>query len=105
MLGRGGKEDPCVPRSTLLKIQKDPKRVCPRFELTPENAPLAELAWFAVKLGGDHPLFQMLFDMHSDGLDAEQKMAAFYRVIGAVSDPGISARIKTARERALRETE
>jgi hypothetical protein len=100
---RGGREDPCVPPHTLRKIQQDPTRVCPRFELTPENEALAETAWFAVKLGGDHPLFAKLFDLQSADLDAESRLAAFYRIISAVSDPGIAARIKAERERALRQ--
>lgn len=105
---KGGKEDPCVPRHALLKLQLNPDgsptgQFCPRFELRPENVPLAEIAWFAVKLGGDHPLFSKLFDMQAEGLDPEAKLAAFYKVINAVSNDGIAARIKAARERALRE--
>lgn len=97
---RGGKEEPCVPTHMLLKIQKDTSRVCPRIELLPENEPLAEVASFAVKLGGDHPLFNKLFDLQTAKCDAESKLAAFYRIIGAVSDPGIAVRIKAERERA-----
>jgi hypothetical protein len=102
MLGRGGEEDPCVPRATLLKIQRDPKRICPRFELTEDNEVLAEIAWFAVKLGGDHPLFHKLFDLHTAELSPEGKRRAFLTVVRAVSDEGIAARIKAERERALK---
>ncbi len=97
---RGGKEEPCVPTHTLLKIQRDPSRVCPRIELLPENEAVSEVAMFAVKLGGDHPLFDKLFDLKTAECDAESKLAAFYRIIGAVSDPGIAARIKAERQRA-----
>ncbi len=97
---RGGDEEPCVPTHTLRKIQADPTRVCPRVELLPENEALAEVASFAVKLGGDHPLFDKLFDLQTAECDAEAKLAAFYRIIGAVSDTGIAARIKAERERA-----
>lgn len=102
---RGGTEDPCVPASTILKIQRNPTRVCPRYELLEENEALAEIAWFAVKLGGDHPLFHKLFDLQSEGLSPEGKRLAFLQVIRAVSDDGIAARIKAARERALRDRE
>jgi hypothetical protein len=105
MRGIGGTEEPCVPRLTLLKIQRDPKRICPRYELTEENEALGEIAWFAVKLGGDHPLFHKLFDLHTSELSAEGKRRAFLTIIRAVSDDGIAARIKAERERALRSKE
>lgn len=97
---RGGREEECVPRATLLKIQQDPERVCPRIELTPDNEVAAEIAWFAVKLGGDHPLFGQLFNLQTAHMDAESRLALFYRIVAAVSDPGIAARIKAERERA-----
>jgi len=102
---RGATEDPCVPPHHLKKIQMDPKRVCPRVELTEENRTLAEIAWFAIKLGGDHPLFNKLFDLHTVELGPEQRLAIFYRIIAAVSDDGIAARIKGERERAARSKE
>lgn len=100
---RGGREEPCVSPIVLAKIQEDPARVCPRVELLEENLPLAEIAWFAVKLGGDHALFHKLFDLHTEGLDQETKLAVFRRIVNAVSDEGIAARIKAERERALRQ--
>jgi hypothetical protein len=99
---RGGREEECVPRATILRIQQDPTRLCPRVELQPENEVAAEVAWFAVKLGGDHPLFGQMFTLQTSEMGAEDRLRLFYRVIGAVSDPGIAARIKAERERALR---
>jgi hypothetical protein len=87
----------------LLKIQRETNRYCPRFELSPENEALAAIAWFAVKLGGDHPLFEKLFDLQTADLDHEARLAVFYRIMAAVSDEGIAARIRAARERALRQ--
>jgi hypothetical protein len=103
MRGIGGSEEPCVNRITLLKIQRESKRVCPRFELDADNEVLAAIAWFAVKLGGDHPLFSKFFDLQTAGLDNEARLAVFGRILSAVSDEGIAARIKAARERALRQ--
>jgi hypothetical protein len=103
--GVGGTEEPCVPLHQIRKIQEDPSRVCPRVRLLPENEVAAEVAWFAVKLGGDHPLFRHAFDLQTQDMDASSRLSLFYRVIGAVSDEGIAARIKAARKRALSETE
>ncbi len=103
MGGLGGTEDPCVPAHMILKIQReDPKAYCPRVTLLEENEVAAEVAWIAVKLGGDHPLFRQTFDLVTAEMDSESRLRLFYRVLSAVSDPGVAARIKAARERALR---
>lgn len=99
---RGGKEDPCVSTLMLDKIQRETKRYCPRVDLLDDNEPLAEIAWFAVKLGGDHALFHKLFDLHTEGLDRETRLNVFRRIVMAVSDEGIAARIKAERARSVR---
>lgn len=99
---RGGEEEPCVPPPTLVQMQAK-GQACPRVDLAPENEVPAELAWFASKLGADHQLFEMLFALHASEASREERLDLFYRVVDAVSDPGISGRIKAARERALRE--
>lgn len=99
---RGGEEEACVAPPALVQMQAK-GQLCPRVDLLPENEVPAELAWFASKLGGDHPLFGMLFNLHTSDASKEDRLDLFFRVVDAVSDPGISGRIKAARERALRE--
>lgn len=102
MRGRGGTEEPCVNAEVIRRIQAQ-GGICPRVELREDNEIPAQLAWFASKLGGDHPLWHKLFDLHTAEATHEERLDLFFLVIDAVSDPGISARIKSARERALRE--
>lgn len=98
---RGGQEEPCVNRGTLLKLQAG-GRLCPRVELRDDNEVPAQLSWFAAKLGGDHPLWHKLFDLHSEQLDQQSRLNLFFAVIEAVSDEGIAGRIRAARERAAK---
>jgi hypothetical protein len=105
MGGRGGTEEPCVNETTIRTIQaKSKTQHCPRVVLTEENEVLAEIAWFAVRLGGDHPLFEKIFNLHTVLLSHEERLAVFERVLAAVSEPGITARIKAARKRDLEES-
>lgn len=103
MRGLGGTEDPCVNIETIKKAQAAGS-ICPRVELREDNEIPAQLAWFAAKLGGDHPLWHKLFDLHTSDATKDERLALFFLVIDAVSDPGIASRIKFARERAVRES-
>jgi len=98
---KGGTEEPCVNTTMLVQLQSK-GQICPRVDLREDNEVPAQLAWFAAKLGGDHPLWHKLFDLHTSEMDPESRLNLFYAVIGAVSDPGISGRIKAARERAAK---
>jgi hypothetical protein len=99
MGGTNGKEEPCVPTPTLLKIQKG-GRTCPRYEIADGDEVIAELAMLGAKLGADHPLFDKLFDLHTEEWPREERLALFYRIVDIVSDSLISAKIKAARERS-----
>lgn len=99
---KGGDEPPCVNKTMMLQLQAK-GQLCPRIELREDNEVPAQLAWFAAKLGGEHPLWHKLYDLQSASLDEDAKLRLFFAVIDAVSDPGIAGRIKAARERAVRD--
>jgi hypothetical protein len=103
MGGGKGTEEPCVPPHTIRKIQAE-GRICPRYVLLPENEVAAELAMIACKVGADHPLFETLFRLHTKGESKGDSLRLYYQIVAAISDDGISARIQSARERALRES-
>ena len=87
-------EAPCVPWANIAEIQKDPDRLCPRFELSEENATLGELALSAVRIGTDNPLWHRLFDLHTSELAPKDRRQVLYKVMHALSDEGVAARIK-----------
>ncbi|MGH9364131.1 MAG: hypothetical protein ACRD1B_02545 [Thermoanaerobaculia bacterium] len=102
----GGKEEPCVNRTLIKRIQEThADQNCPRVELSEENeeSGAAELAILGARAGLDHPLWAKLFDVYSEGLDSRQKKFLMWRAVGALSDPDNSARIKAARDRAVRD--
>lgn len=100
MMGVGGEEAPCVPWANIKVIQKDPDRICPRFELFEGQAPAGELALAASRIGTDHALWHKLFDMHAEGLEREERRGLLYTVMTVLSDEGVAARIKQQREKA-----
>jgi len=86
----------------IQKIQRE-GRICPRYTIPDEDDVAAELCFFAARIGADHSVYQQLFALHTEGQPTEVKIGLFRRVLEVVSDPGIAARIKAARERALKE--
>lgn len=95
---QGGAEEPCLSFDSLRDLQARSDALCPYVQLDPCNRTAAELALAAVRLGADHPLWARMFDILSEGASRADRMELFYRVLFAVGDPGIAARVKRIRE-------
>jgi hypothetical protein len=95
---QGGKEEPCVSFDSIRDWQARTDQLCPLVELLPTNRTASELAVAAVRIGADHPLWQRLWEILTEGMSGEDRMALLYRVLNAVADPGVAARVKRLRE-------
>jgi hypothetical protein len=95
---QGGREEPCISFDSLKDLQERSGQLCPLVELEPSNRAAAELALAAIRLGADNPLWSRMFDFLTEGADAEDRRDLFYRVLAAVSDPGIAVRVERLRK-------
>lgn len=98
----GGDEAPCISLDSIRVLQQQGV-ICPRVELDPESRAAAELAIAATRIGADSPLWRLIFDAESEGMDTRAKVGLLYRVLNAVGHPEIAARVERLRAKAAEE--
>ena len=91
-----------MPWANIRQIQKDPARICPRYELNADNQAAGELALAGIRFGTDHPLWTKLFDIRTDGWKPGRRHRLLYRIMAGLADPEVAARIKAARAKAAK---
>lgn len=94
---QGGKGEPCISWQSIRVMQAQ-GRLCPLVELLPSNRVAAELSIAAIRVGGEHPLWGRIFDLHTEGMEAADRIALLYRVMYAVGTESVAARVKRLRE-------
>ncbi len=87
----GGSEDPCVPEHFLKVIRGKEDRPCPRVELEPDNAIAANL--FSLAISDHAGLTPLWFETLTEGMDSEERRAVMGRVVRALTDEEVAARV------------